>query len=258
MAGDKELEFFVYIALGLFLLLICFIVFFITYYYKKQLANVREKQTMAANFQKELLQSQLEIQEQTLRTISEEIHDNIGQTLSLAKLQLNTVNVEDRATALQKVAGSKELVSKAIQDLRQLSKNIHTESVLSTGLLKAIAGQLEVIDKAGVCKTSMSVSGITPKIGPQKELILYRIVQETLNNSLKHAAATEIDVSLEGKEDRLSVSIRDNGKGFMPSDAGTNGSGLRNICNRAKLIGGEVNIVSGTSGTTLTVTLENG
>jgi signal transduction histidine kinase len=257
MFEEKELQFFVFTALGLFLLLVCFIIFFIRFYYKKQIANAEEKQAMAATFQKELLQSQIEIQEQTLRNISEEIHDNIAQTLSLAKLQLNTVNVEEKSTAIEKVSGSKELVSRAIHDLRQLSKNIHAESVLAAGLVKTISSQLEAIEKAGISKTYLKVTGISTPIDPQKELILFRIVQETLNNSMKHSTANEISVSLHNLENKLSVSVSDNGKGFDPGAAALNGSGLRNIRNRTKLIGGELEIVSGTSGTTLTVTIDN-
>jgi two-component system, NarL family, sensor kinase len=255
MPDDKELQFFIYTALTVFLLLVGFIVLFIRYYYRKQLANAREKQTMAATFQEELLQSQIEIQEQTLRNISEEIHDNIGQTLSLAKLQLNTINVDERS--VEKLTGSKALVSRAIQDLRQLSKNIHTESVLGSGLVKAIAGQLELIERTGICKTELTVSGTPSNINPQVELILFRIVQEALNNSLKHSAAFSINVLIKSIENQLYISVSDNGKGFDPRKNGNSGSGLRNMRNRTKLIGGELNITSGTPGTTITVTINN-
>ena len=110
-----------------FLLLAGFIIFFIVINRFRINRYIMEKKNMETKFQQEILQTQLEIQEQTLKNISQEIHDNIGQALSLAKLNLNTMQVTNDEGLQQKILNSKELVSKAIVDLRDLSRSHDTE-----------------------------------------------------------------------------------------------------------------------------------
>src|SRR5215213_4553470 len=105
---------------------------------KKQLQYLREKEQLKVAFEKEILESKLEIQEQTLKNVSQEIHDNIGQILSLAKLTINTMNHTEPETLQEKINDSKQLVGKAIQDLRDLSKSLDTDYVTQMGLIKSI------------------------------------------------------------------------------------------------------------------------
>src|ERR1700744_1035650 len=129
-----------------------FIVSFIFLYRKKHKVNMVEKNELHAQFQKTLLQTQLEIQEQTFRNISLEIHDNIGQVLSLAKLNLSSIelNGED---CRGKAISAKQLVSKAIKDLRDLSRSLNTDYVSKMGLARAIEYELEMIKKTAMYET---------------------------------------------------------------------------------------------------------
>src|SRR5258705_13572772 len=104
----------------LFLFLTLFIIMNLLLYYYKRKRHYAENESLKNQFQQTLLQTQLEIQEQTLKNISQEIHDNIGQALSLAKLNLNTMPPTNDETLQQKILNSNELVSKAIIDLRDL------------------------------------------------------------------------------------------------------------------------------------------
>jgi len=90
-----------------FLVLAGFVIFFLVMYMRRKTKNILEKEQMRSQFQRELLQSQLEIQEQTLKTISQEIHDNIGQVLSLAKLNLNTMEIDKKEELQEKIVDSK-------------------------------------------------------------------------------------------------------------------------------------------------------
>jgi len=108
--------FFIIVAIGIILLILV--------YQKKQLQYLNDKGLMRMNFDKELFETQLEIQEQTLKNISQEIHDNIGQGLSLAKLNINTMDSNGVAVLQDKINASKHLITKAIQDLRDLSKSL--------------------------------------------------------------------------------------------------------------------------------------
>ncbi|HEV7780222.1 MAG TPA: sensor histidine kinase [Chitinophagaceae bacterium] len=210
---------------------------------KRKTKNILEKEQLRSGFQKELLQTQLEIQEQTLKTISEEIHDNIGQVLSLAKLKLNTIDTGNEVTLKEKIMDSKNLVSKAIQDLRDLSRSLNTDNIASMGLLRALEYELEMIRKSGF-ETVLEIKGDTKRMEPQKELIVFRIIQETLNNIIKHAEAKRIMVTLSYNSDKLSLDVQDNGKGadmevLADNEDNNKSLGLRNMKNRAKMIGAE-------------------
>lgn len=246
--GTYEITYTIVVATVIFLLLAGFIVMFIVFYYRRQALNDKEKSIIKSTVQQEILHAQLEIQEQTLKTISQEIHDNIGQVLSLAKLNLNTMEITRLDELQEKIIDSKKLVSKAIQDLRDLSKGMNTDHIEALGLVRAIEYELEMIRKNGF-QTELNVEGIMVRLEPQKELILFRIAQEVLNNIMKHAGANAIVVKLGYDTRQIKIEITDNGKGFdltplNENDKSNFGLGIRNMHNRAKLIGADFNMNS--------------
>lgn len=221
------------------LLLGFFILLLFMLYRNKQISNKKKIELLNS----ELLKTQLEIQEQTLKTISQEIHDNIGQVLSLAKLNLNMMDITQPDELKEKIVDSKLLVSKAIQDLRDLSKSMNTDHIEAMGLIRAIEYEMEMIRKAGF-KTELNVEGKTIRLEPQKELILFRIIQEIISNIIKHAEADRIVVTAVYEEKEIKLNVKDNGKGFDLSPLSENnnsgyGLGIRNMHNRAKLIGAD-------------------
>ncbi len=242
----------------LFTILVAFfVVFFMKVKDKQNLLLLRQEKERI-NFQQNLLQTQLEIQEQTLKNISQEVHDNIGQVLTLAKLNLSTVDLTNAADLIEKITDSKQLVSKAINDLRDLSKSLNTDNVTTWGLIKSIQYQLELIKKNGY-ETKLVVEGDIIKLEPQKELIIFRIVQEILNNILKHAEAKKIIVHANYFVTSFELLILDDGKGFdifeIENDA-TRGLGIKNMQNRAKLVNASFQLSSTIgSGTILQLTI---
>lgn len=208
-----------------------------------------EKNKMKEEFSLTLLQSQLEIQEQTLKNISQEIHDNVGQVLSLAKLNLNLAEVSNPEQARSKIDNALSQVGKAINDLRDLSKSFNTDNIIAQGLIKAIAAELDMIGRTGSHKTTFRITGNSRQLEPQKELILFRIVQEALHNIIKHAAAGAITVTVGYSGSCLELLVADDGKGFdlTPLNENGNGSfglGIRNMHNRARLIGADFSMNS--------------
>jgi two-component system, NarL family, sensor kinase len=234
----------------LFLLLFIFIITFLILYQRRNSYHHKEKELLQSQFEQELLQTQLEIQEQTLKTISQEIHDNVGQVLSLAKLNLNTLpNSSD-----QKIQDTKNLVSKAINDLRNLSHSLHGDVIAELGLQQSIENELRIIESTKAFKTELKVTGTVFKINAQKEMVLFRIVQEALNNSIKYSGAKKITVNMQYQPQLFTLQIEDDGKGF---DAAQNiGIGLKSMLNRAQLIGGTFNLQSTENkGTIVTIEL---
>lgn len=146
-----------------------------------------EKQKEASEYEQTILQTQLEIQEQTLKNISQEIHENIGQVLSLVKLNINTMDCEQPEILQEKIDDSKVMITKAIRDLRALSRSLDADYVIKNGLMNSIEYELELIKKTGSFETRFMVEGDARRIDTDKALILFRIVQEILQNIIKHA-----------------------------------------------------------------------
>lgn len=237
-----------------------FMIFALSAFYRRRNRHLVETQQLQSQFQQTLLQTQLEIQEQTLHNISQEIHDNIGQVLSLTKLNLNTIDLQQPAAAQQKLDDSRKLVSKAIQDLRDLSKSLNSDYVTDLGLLRAIEYELELVAKTGVLQTQLDVTGTPVRLETQKELILFRIVQEAINNMLKHAEASLLTITVSYTATAFHINISDNGKGFDNTTPATDnkktGLGLRNMYNRSRLIGAAASITSAPgTGTTVAISL---
>ena len=244
-------------AFFVFLLLLFFFIITIAIRYRKR---KKENLEMALQFQQELLTAKMEIQEHTLTTISEEIHDNIGQVLSLAKLNLNTFPPNDDPVAQVKLADTRQLVSKAITDLRDLSRSLHGDKIADEGLQEAISNELRLLQNTKQYITSLVISGQPYKLETQNQVILFRITQEALHNIVKHAKAKKITVNLSYDPGAFTLSVADDGIGFDQEGllSRDSGIGLKSIRNRAGMIGGEVSINSVKDrGTVITVHLKN-
>jgi two-component system, NarL family, sensor kinase len=230
-----------------FVPLIVLVIAFLIIYRKRQREYAMEKEQLKLSYERELLKTRLEIQEQTFRNISQEIHDNIGQVLSLAKLNISTMDVSRTAVLEQKISDSKKLISQAIYDLRNLSHGLSTDYIADQGLTRAIGHELEMIKKSGGFETVFLTDGSSYSLDKQKELIIYRIIQETLNNIIKHSVAQKIIIYLLYRPDEFTINISDNGKGFDLTPLNNNASsglGIKNMHSRAQMIGAGFQISS--------------
>jgi signal transduction histidine kinase len=220
------------------ILLGIFIISFLLIYQKKQNKNALEKEHLKSSFQQEVLKAQMEIQEETLNQISRELHDNVTQVLSFVKLNLGVFVKSLHENDQIKLNDNRELIAQTINDLRNLSKSLSFEHISSFGLLKTMETEVDRINRSGIIKLVLIAKGDVYSLGEQRELVLFRIFQEALNNALKHAQATIFKISLYYQEQLFNLTIEDDGVGFDPSSLNENsGSGLRNITNRAALIG---------------------
>jgi signal transduction histidine kinase len=255
----SEVEFVIIAGTIVLVLLAIFIISFLFFYQQRHNKHIQEKQHMQSQFQQELLQTQIEIQEQTLKTISQEIHDNIGQILSLAKLNLNTFEDAESANNQTKINSTKNLVSKAINDLRDLSRSLHGDKIAELGLQESIANELKILKNTGQYQTEFKITGEPYKLEPQKEMLLFRIVQEAMNNAIKHAKAKNIIIEMAYKAELINLIITDDGIGFNTTDLKNTltGIGLKSMQNRAALIGAVFTIKSATgSGTEISIELK--
>ena len=230
---QQEIYTTVWIGLFFIILLVSFIIITISIYEKRR----RIQETV-----EKMLEVRIEAQEQAFKTISQEIHDNLGQALSLTKLNLNTMHAPSDEVLQRKIWDSKQLVSKAIVDLRDLSRSLDTDYVQELGLQRAIEYELDMIRKTGIMQSQITVSGNGFRFNKQKELILFRIVQESINNVIKHANAKNINISIHYQPTSFALHITDDGQGLDESHS--TGLGIRNMHSRAKLIGADFSINS--------------
>ncbi len=237
-----------YVKIGtvIFLVLAGLFVFFIANSLQRKRRLLAKQKEMQTEFTQSLLQTQLEIQEQTLRTISQEIHDNVGQVLSLAKLNLNTLEIEEGVNKAQKIESSIRLVSKAIHDLRDLSRSLNGDKIADLGLQDAIENELKIIQNTGLFFTHSVITGEPYLLLPEYEVVIFRIVQESLNNIVKHSKAKNIRIEMLYMTAAFKMIINDDGEGFDASllEATQTGIGLNNMKNRASLIGALFSIQS--------------
>ena len=215
----------------------CFILLLSILYSRRQARNRTEKLLMEQSFSQTLLQSRLEIQEQTLQHISHELHDNLGQVASLIKINLNTIKIDDRDKALERLEDTKELTRQLITDLKSLSVSLGGQRITQLGLGKALEIEVQRLNKTGEFEAEFTQEGMLPKLDGDKATILYRMAQECINNMVKHSRATKILVDLKSRENLIILALTDNGVGFNTEEQlQSNGAGLKNLHNRAQLI----------------------
>lgn len=208
--------------------------------------HVKEKDLMREKFEAEIAKAQQEMQEQTMQTIGADLHDNIGQLLSLTALTLKSIEPSESSKSDHKVASAIELISHSIQEMRLLGKILQGNQLIALGLDVAIKHEVKWMEKSGQYTICYVSAEELPAPNPDIDLILFRILQEILNNIIKHSKANLLTIILDHSDDQLLLSVIDNGIGFdinkLENDQ--RGMGLNNIKNRAVLINGQTTIES--------------
>ncbi len=261
MHQNPEIYFVTIIGIILGLLLVGFIVTILFLYQRRQKRQEQEMEKLKDIYEREALRSQLEIQESTLKTISQELHDNIGQMLSVVKLSLSILPIDKKHKAYEQIQNSQQILNKAIYDLSDLTKSLHTDRITQVGLAESIRFELVGLKKAGIVKVQFHEEGAEIQFNEQKAIFIFRIFQEVLNNILKHSRATEVIVNLKYLSDFFILEIIDNGVGFNVTEkrgltASSSGLGLKSMYNRARLIGADISINSEpANGTTVFIKL---
>lgn len=251
---------FLLVTTSIILVMAGFVITIVLLYRKKQISYQKDIDHIKAEYEKAILNTQLEIQEQTFKNISKEIHDNIGMSLTLAKLNLNTLTPDRGEQTVKKIDSSVELISKAINDLTDISKSLNADFIKEYGLINALEQEISKLKSTGLYGIHFEIDGETTFMNSQKELIIFRIVQEALNNILKHAQANRINIRLSYHSNGIYLDISDNGIGFPKDRTGETtgkkkGSGLINMKSRALMLGGTWNIETAAHGTIIKLTV---
>lgn len=223
----------------LFLMLASFLIGFFMIYRKRRKEYQQEKETMKISFNNEILQSRIETQEYAFAQLGQELHDNIGQLLSTTKMLLG-ITERNLSEVPDTLKTAEETLGKAIQDIRALSKSLNREWLQQFNLLENLNNELERINTAGDVQTKMDTIVTVLPLPAESQVMLFRIAQEALQNSIKHAKAKNIRVTLIRKHNDIDLFISDDGAGFNIDKNGGKGVGIINMQHRAQLLGGSI------------------
>jgi signal transduction histidine kinase len=231
------------------LVLVAAIVTFVVFYQKRMLQEQFKRQALEFDHQQKLMQAELESQESERRKLSADLHDSIGGMLSTIRVGISTM-----AKALPNphaIDETKKMLDDTISSVRRISRDLMPSTLEKFGLTYAIKELCERFEQTAKINIVFMENGDIPKLGSQRELMLFRIAQELLNNAVKHSQASQIEVSTH-VGDILLICVEDDGVGFdadfyRNDITGNKGLGLYSIENRARLLGGEIKFEKGKS-----------
>ena len=224
------------------------------------IASYEENQRLLFNLREQEIKSMndaLEVQENERRRIASDLHDRLGSMLSTVKIYFSSVEEQiDNQKEQNKEQYNKanSLLDEACEEVRKISHNLISGELVKFGLVSALNQMVKTIEDAGSLKIKMLALGMQNRLDSSVEIMLHRIIQELMNNILKHSKASEVLVQLNRTENNLNIVIEDNGVGFNIESAKTkDGMGLKNIETRVKKLNGKVFIDSGKGRGTTTI-----
>lgn len=251
---DKEITFLILSASITVLLVSIGLVLFLVFFIQTKNKNLKEQYLLKEQYKKELFAAQIEIKDQTLQHVGRELHDNIGQLLTVARIHIKGLMKEDEREKLKDI---NSITANALDELRKLSKTLNRGGYeRDAPLSELVAQEMLLIKKTGVINASIKIEGEEYRLDTEHEIICFRILQEFVSNALKYSGCENLFFELHYLEDLFVFVLRDDGKGF-DQDKILKGNGLNNIENRARMIGAthQLNSEIG-KGTTITIQLK--
>lgn len=229
------------ILIGTVILLLAglFILMLVTYFNNRKKRFIQEKQLMQSAFNEQLLKSQLETQEYAFNQVSQELHDNIGQILSSSKMLLSIASMQI-AVVPDALKTAEEGVAKAITDLRSLSKSLSQEWLQQFNFMENLEAEKNRINSARSIHISILSDYEKLPLEPQSQVMLFRVVQEAVQNSIKHAFPKQIAITIKNMGNDFKLTIEDDGIGFDINAVKKESLGLRNMEHRIQLLGGSI------------------
>lgn len=205
-----------------------------------------KQQKLQFDYENLLLATRIEVQEHAFKVVSQDIHDNIGQTLSIGCMQLAMLRNEiDNPVLLATAEDILQTFKKSVKDLRLLSHTLNTEFIEHRDLNQCIGAELDRIETFSAINCSILISEDENELPGEHRLIIFRIIQEALQNILKHAEATEIKVALDYNPLELTILIEDNGIGFVVDESLPLATlGLLSMKQRAQMLNAQLHVDS--------------
>lgn len=245
MADSSATQIYLIFAIGTtgMLIMAIAIIMFVVFYQKRMLREQLKRQVLEADYQKRMLQAALESQENERRRLAADLHDSVGAMLSAIRVGLSTMIRKDEMPS-ENILQTKQMLDDTIETVRAISRDLMPSTLEKFGLIQAIKEMCERFSATSKVPIFFHDDGSDLSLNKNQEIMIFRIVQEMLNNVLKHAQALQIKVEVQYNGE-LSIAVEDNGVGFDPdaiknSSLNGKGLGLFNMENRARLLGGRM------------------
>jgi signal transduction histidine kinase len=239
---QAELVIFIIVISAVIAVFLSSIFLFVHQYKQKKIAHEQEKKLLTEQHRNALITSISEIQQQTMKDIGLEIHDNIGQKLVLASIYTQQIQHEQQFDA-EKITRITNEVNESLAMLRNLSKSLTDDSLEKLSLEELLQRELEKVNASKICVATLQMNTLPIKAGYKTKLFVLRIVQEFIQNSLKHANCKNILIDLSCVNE-LVVKLIDDGMGFNTNEENESGIGLSNMKQRAALLGAAFSLTS--------------
>lgn len=238
------------------------LIVFIIFHQRKVIRYQLQLQRLEQEQQKMLLNASIRLQEEERQRIAADLHDDAGPLLATARLYLNENLVnQDKTTQLQSIYNAKQIIDDTIQLIRNISHSLMPPTLKNFGLESAVNDLFQKISGSGSMNASCRFHDYRDRLHPDQELIIFRVIQELVNNILKHSNASFIHVTQNLGGTKLYIRMHHDGKGITQSDfeklnKSNQGLGLKNIQSRLKLLHGRIYFEKDMSQTYYKVTIE--
>lgn len=261
VGADNNIQLIMIGTIGMALLAIGLVVFVVFHQrriirYQKQLQKLEEEQ------QKILLNASIRWQEEERQRIAADLHDDAGPLLATARLYLNeNLLKQDISTQLQSIYNAKQIIDDTIQLIRNISHSLMPPTLKNFGLESAINDLFQKISGTGAINASCRFHDYRQRLVPEQELLIFRVVQELINNILKHSNSSFMHITQNIQESRFYLRLHHDGRGITQDDfekmnKSSLGLGLKNIQSRMKVLQGSINFEKDVSQTYYKITID--
>ena len=247
--------------IGMLVLTIGLVVFIVMH--QRRVQRFQQKlQKMEIEQQKMMLNASIKMQEEERQRLAADLHDDAGPLLATARLYLNENLVnQDKVNQLQSIFQARQIIDDTIQLIRNISHDLMPPTLKNFGLESAINDLFQKISGSGTVNASQRFHDYKDRLKPEKELLVFRIIQELINNILKHSNSSFIHLTQNVHSDKFYLRIHHDGRGIVQSDfeklnKSNIGLGLKNIGSRSRLLQGEILFEKDISQTYYKVTIE--
>lgn len=237
-------------------------IIFIIFHQRRVIRYQMQLQEMEEEQQKLLLNASIRWQEEERQRIAADLHDDAGPLLATARLYLNENLVhQDIDTQLQSIYNAKQIIDDTIQLIRNISHSLMPPTLKNFGLESAVNDLFQKISGSGMLNASCRFHDYRERLRPEQELLIFRVIQELVNNILKHSGSSFIHVTQNYDDKRFFIRLHHDGKGitqaeFEKLNKSAAGLGLKNIQSRVKVLRARIEFEKDISKTYFKVTLD--
>ena len=244
------------------LVLVIGLILFIIFHQRKVIRYQTKLQEMEIEQQKMMLTASIKLQEEERQRLAADLHDDAGPLLATARLYLNENLVnQDKSSQLQSIFQARQIIDDTIQLIRNISHSLMPPTLKNFGLESAINDLFQKISGSGAINASSRFHDYRDRLKPEKELVVFRIVQELVNNILKHSNSSFIHLTQNTHGEKFYMRIHHDGRGLVQADfeklnKSNIGLGLKNISSRLRVVQGNINFEKDISQTYYKITME--